>query len=239
MCIRDSPPGLLGLMVAAMLAAFMSTIDTHLNWAASYLTNDIYRRFVKRDAPEGHYVLVSRLMVAAVMAMGAGAALAIKSISAAWKFLSALMAGCGPVYILRWFWRRINAWSEISAMAASLVAAAVIYTATPIAAEKFYPIQALIIFAVAQPVWLVTTLLTKPVPDETWRRFTKLTRPLGGWLYPALLDWLLGVGLIFGALVGLGEALLLRPARALPLLGLSLLCGLLLLRRLRTREPST
>ena len=115
------PVGLLGLMMTAFLAAFMSTIDTHLNWGASYLVNDFYKRFFRPDADDHHYVIVSRISVVLIMVIAGATSLFMSSIADAWRFLIALNAGVGLVHILRWYWWRINAWSEISAMVASAV----------------------------------------------------------------------------------------------------------------------
>src|SRR2546427_5458665 len=110
------PSSLRGLMVAAFAAAFMSTIATQLNWGASYLVNDFYRRFVRRDASEPHYVLASRLATALLTLISAAVAFRIESIGGAWKLLIITGAGTGAVLLLRWYWWRINAWSEVSAM---------------------------------------------------------------------------------------------------------------------------
>ena len=122
------PAGLLGLMMTAFLAAFMSTIDTHLNWGASYLVNDFYKRFFKPVADDNHYVVVSRISVVLIMVIAGVISLFMDSIAGAWKFLIALNAGIGLVQILRWYWWRINAWSEIAAMVASAVVSTIVFT---------------------------------------------------------------------------------------------------------------
>ncbi len=120
MMIKYLSPGLLGLMLAAMLAAFMSTIDTHMNLAASYFVHDVYRRFWRRRESEQHYVAVARAMSILVIVLGSLVAWQSRSISYLFVFLLQLVAGAGAVFLLRWFWWRINAWTEISAMLASL-----------------------------------------------------------------------------------------------------------------------
>src|SRR5207245_9756412 len=110
------PAWLRGLMVAAFAAAFMSTIGTQLNWGASYLVNDCYRRFVRRDAAESHYVMASRLATALLTVVSAAVAFRIESIGGAWRVLIITGAGAGAVLLLRWFWWRVHAWGEVSAM---------------------------------------------------------------------------------------------------------------------------
>ncbi len=110
-------PGLLGIMLASFLAAFMSTISTQINWGASYLINDFYRPFIKKKASEKHYVRVSMITVISLAVLGGGISFLMKDIFLAWLLLSAINAGIGVVYIARWYWWRVNAWSEITAMA--------------------------------------------------------------------------------------------------------------------------
>ena len=127
MMIDFLPIGLRGMMVASLLAAFMSTIDTHLHWGASYLANDIYKRFIRPGASEKHYVLAARVAMLVMAAFAVLASSMMDSIEWAWKFLIAIGAGVGLVYLLRWYWWRINAWSEISAMLFSFVLATVLF----------------------------------------------------------------------------------------------------------------
>src|SRR5690242_14600800 len=108
------PPALRGIVIAGFMAAFMSTIATQLNWGASYLVNDFYRRFVRREAGEPHYVLASRVATALLTVVSAAVAFRIESIGGAWKLLIITGAGTGAVLLLRWYWWRINAWSEVS-----------------------------------------------------------------------------------------------------------------------------
>src|SRR5437762_2364996 len=122
------PSSLRGLMVAAFAAAFMSTIATQLNWGASYLVNDFYRRFVRRDAGEPHYVLASRLATALLTVISAAVAFRIESIGCAWKLLIITGAGTGAVLLLRWYWWRINAWSEVSAMITAFIVSVLLQT---------------------------------------------------------------------------------------------------------------
>lgn len=174
------PTGLLGLMLTAFLAAFMSTIDTHLNWGASYLVNDFYKRFFKPEAAASHYVAASRVSVIFIMIIAGGASLSMDSIADAWKFLIALNSGIGLVQILRWYWWRINAWSEISAMVAALIASIVVFT-VPQTKDEF-ALQMLIIVPFSTVVWIVATFLTSPVSMATLTAFYHRVRPsVAGW----------------------------------------------------------
>src|SRR5262249_40634202 len=120
------PVYLRGFMLAAFAAAYMSTIGTQLNWGASYVVNDFYRRFVQRQASEKHYVIASQIVTVLLMIVSMIVTYYMDSIANAWKFLLVLGAGTGPVLLLRWFWWRINAWSEVAAMIAAAVVSLVL-----------------------------------------------------------------------------------------------------------------
>ncbi len=197
-------PGMLGLLLVSFFAAFMSTIDTHLNWGASYLVNDIYRRFLRRRAGERETVLVAKLCVLAMMACAVVVAFALSSIGKAWLFVWAMGAGIGPVLILRWFWWRINAWSEIAALASSVVMAVGFEVTAAIQTGADYrlfatPVQvgdvalqthhkAMILVPVTIVVWLTVTLATRPVDRDRLRTFYRLVRPGGWWSDVATLE---------------------------------------------------
>ena len=216
------PTGLLGLMLTAFLAAFMSTIDTHLNWGASYLVNDFYKRFFKPEADDHHYVVVARISVVLIMLVAGVTSLFMNSIAEAWKFLIALNAGIGLVQILRWYWWRINAWSEIAAMVTSAVVSAIVFT-LPQTRDTF-AYQMLIIVPISTLTWLVTTWVTAPVSEEKLIAFYQRVRPNGGWWgripsvanvqptvesgTPALLNWVLGAAFVYCTLFGFGKLLL-------------------------------
>jgi len=190
-------PGLLGLMLASFLAAFMSTVDTHLNWGASYLINDIYRRFLRPDAGEKETVLVAKFCVAVMMGLAVMIAFFLTSIGKAWLFVWAMGAGIGPVLILRWFWWRINAWSEIVALATSVVVAVGFEVAAAVQAGSDYRLfatplvvadvvlqnhhKALILIPLTVLAWLAATLLTRPEPPATLAAFYRQVRPGGAW----------------------------------------------------------
>ena len=216
------PTGLLGLMMTAFLAAFMSTIDTHLNWGASYLVNDFYKRFFKPVADDHHYVVVSRISVVLIMVIAGVISLFMDSIAGAWKFLIALNAGIGLVQILRWYWWRINAWSEIAAMIASAVVSTIVFTLPQ--TKEHFAYQMLIIVPVSTLAWLIATLVTSPVSEERLVVFYNRVRPGGGWWgriasrtsvkpisesrTPALVNWLLGSVFVYCTLFGFGKLLL-------------------------------
>ncbi|HUS61454.1 MAG TPA: hypothetical protein VMY34_04600, partial [Acidimicrobiales bacterium] len=175
-----------GFMMAGFAAAYMSTIGTHLNWGASYLVNDVYKRFMRPNATEKHYVGVSRLTTVLLFLASIAVTAQRQSVEGAWKFLLAIGAGTGLVLILRWYWWRINAWSEISAMIASFVVSLVaIGTVKPRFAADDPNGDAwvmLITVAVSTVIWLGVTFATKPEPDATLDSFYQRVRPGGpGW----------------------------------------------------------
>src|SRR5438309_731787 len=159
------PPALRGLAVAGFLAAFMSTIATQLNWGASYLVTDFYRRFVKAGASEKHYVNASRVATVLLVLCTGYVAAQLASIKSGWEFVLETGAGTGLVYILRWYWWRINAWSEISAMVAALVTSVALrWLPLPLTSTGSvqFAQNALITTALTTVVWILVTLLTAP-----------------------------------------------------------------------------
>lgn len=172
------PAGVLGLLFASLLAAFMSTIDTHINWGSSYLVNDIYRRFLRPAASQRELVAVSRLAVVALAALAVVIAARISSIEQAWRFFVALGAGLGLPAMLRWLWWRVNAWTEIAGMTVAVVAAIVLYSVVPDAREEYL---LLAIVSVATVASLIATFVTPPVPREHLEAFVKRVRPPGWW----------------------------------------------------------
>ncbi|MCK4411984.1 MAG: Na+:solute symporter [Candidatus Eisenbacteria sp.] len=184
MMTRFLGPGWLGLMMAAILAAFMSTIDTHINLASSYFVNDIYRRFLRRRATERHYVLIARLASPLFLCVGALIAVFNTSIVHLFQFLLQLVAGAGVVFLLRWFWWRINAWSEIVAMAASLLIASLLNVANSHGwfAHQFASWEIILINVVGSGVlWLTATFLTRPTERAHLVAFYRRVRPPGFW----------------------------------------------------------
>jgi SSS family solute:Na+ symporter len=194
------PAGLRGLMVASFLAAFMSTMDTHLCWGASYLVNDVYKRFVRPDAPERHYVLASRIAVVGLVLVAAVTAWQMDTIEGAWIYVIELTAGVAMVWLLRWYWWRVNAWAEIAAMGTSVILANGMVWARLAAAGglmsaaalerlgHFYGsdydfLRALAFLVVATVVWIATVYATRPDAPEHLDRFYLRVRP-GGWWGP-------------------------------------------------------
>lgn len=243
--------GMKGLLVASFLAAFMSTIDTHLNWGASYLLNDLYRRFINKNASEAHYVRITKLMVIGLMAGGAITAFSIERISAAWELTAEMGAGIGAVLILRWFWWRINAVSEIVALVSSLLLGFFF-----LLGKYFWPqvtilgfecatipfhIKTLFIVPVSSACWLTATFLTEPESQEVLNRFYRKVCPGGWWknidrslINPDkqvfnvrfVINWFLGIALIFGTSLGLGYALFQCYIRSLLCLGMGVISGI-------------
>ena len=217
------PVYLRGFMLAAFAAAYMSTIGTQLNWGASYVLNDFYRRFLKRDSSERHYVITSQVITVLLMAMSILVTLSLDTIGGAWKFLLAIGAGTGPVLLFRWFWWRVNAWSEVSAMAAATVVSLTLQLYLKWNADdpRDFAYLMLVTVAVTTAVWLIVTLFTSPEPIETLVAFYTKVRPEGaGWKPVAeaagltgphrgigmqLANWVLGCILIYSSLFGIGK----------------------------------
>lgn len=220
------PPGLLGLVVASLAAAYMSTISTHLNWGASYVVDDVYRRFVRPDEDERHYVLVGRVTTVALVVLASAVSLWLQNALQAFQILLQIGAGTGLVFLLRWYWWRINAWSELAAMVVSfLVAVWFQFVHVPVGLPELDPSLQLVLGVLVTTVgWLTVTFLTVPADDETLRSFHADIRPLGpGWrgaglgleppeegegeLTAAFLAWFLGCLVIYAALFGTGYLL--------------------------------
>jgi SSS family solute:Na+ symporter len=234
MVVSFLPVGLKGLMIAAFFAAFMSTIVTHLNWGASYLVNDFYKRFVKKDASSAHYILISRILTVLLMIFAGIVAYQMESIKGAWELLLAIGAGTGLVYILRWYWWRINAWSEISAMASSFVVAMVLLkTRLGAPGELNWAYRMLITVGITTLVWLAATFLTRPVDKDHLVDFYRKIRPAGMWkpislglekagegprIQTDLLNWLLGTGFVYCSLFGIGKIVFLEFKSGIALL---------------------
>jgi solute:Na+ symporter, SSS family len=213
------PVGLLGMLFASLLAAFMSTVDTHINWGSSYLVNDLYRRFLRPEASQRELVLASRVGVVGLAALAVVVAAQIESIAQAWRFVIALGAGLGLPAMLRWLWWRINAWTEIVGMIAAVATALVVYPLLPDTRDEYLLV---IIVAVSMTAALVATFLTAPVPREHLARFVQRVRPPGWWAGlpgrapgPAVAwtvaAWGMGNVAVFGLLFGVGHILLGSP----------------------------
>jgi Na+/proline symporter len=246
------PAGLKGLMIAAFFGAFMSTIDTHLNWGASYIVNDFYKRFIKREASPSHYVLVSRITVIFIMIFAGFTAYWMESIKGGWEFLIAVGAGTGLIYILRWYWWRINAWSEIVAMACSfMVAMILLKTSFGETGDLNWAYRILITVSITTFVWIIATFLTPPVDKEHLIHFYQKIRPSGMWkkikkeipgiedkpsLLPDIINWILGTILTYSALFGFGKIILLEIKKGVIFLIITLLSVFLLYKNLSKRK---
>lgn len=241
---RTLPSGLLGLVVASLLAAFMSTIDTHTNWGASYLVQDLYRRFIRPDASERHYVTVSRLAILLMGILAGVTALFIQDIASVWRFLVAVGAGLGSVAAARWYWPRVTAHAEFAALGVTtLLAVGLEVFATPTLFGGHNPW-----FLVAVPGWAKIVIIAGAslacwVPVALWgpanepavlQRFAQKVRPAGpAWalyrtgpterLSPLALRFVAGAGVVFGTLFGLGEILLGSVLQGLGMISLAVL----------------
>ncbi len=228
------PQGLKGIMVASFFAAFMSTMSTHLNWGSSYFVNDFYKRFLNRNASENHYVWVGRLASLILAAAATLVAFFTESIGQIFTFILNLTAAIGPVYLLRWFWWRINPWSELVAMAVSLPVIMLrpyFFQATGIPPNL--PTELLFMIFGSALLWLPVTLLTKPVPEETLKNFCSKVQPPGMWREwkDKRTNWLPSVGLWLIATLALA-ATTIGPLKWLlgqPMEGIAWSAGALLL----------
>jgi Na+/proline symporter len=250
------PVGWLGLMVAGLLAAYVSTISTHLNWGTSYLVHDFYRRFLKPGADEKHYVLVGRIVTGVLMILAGFTTLALNTAAESFQLLLSVGAGTGLIYLLRWFWWRINAWSEIWAMLSSFLIAVAFFVAKKMGAQIGDQIPLLATVACTTVVWVAATYLSKPTDRETLVKFYRLVRPAGpGWkpvqveaavgpspdsITQSLLGWVMGCCFVYAALFGAGSFLYGRTAQGTMWSVLFVVSGIGLLRlfpKLWSRAP--
>lgn len=241
--IDHLPPSLRGLMVAAFAAAYMSTIATQLNWGASYLVNDVYCRFINKHAGQTALVRVSQLATIALSIISAAVTFYMDSVAGAWKLLIVTGAGTGGVLLLRWYWWRINAWSEISAMISAFIVSVYLQTTAGFDSDK--PVDfawiMIITVGVTTAVWLAVTLLTAPESTDVLVSFYKRTRPsAAGWRpvaklapevkptaggFANLIDWVCGCVMIYGMLFGAGKLLLKEYSLGALLIAIGLLAG--------------
>jgi len=257
MVLRDYlPPAWRGLMVAAFLAAFMSTVGTQLNWGCSYLVNDLYRRFLVKQASEKHYVLISKVFTVLLVLASGYTAMQLTSIKQGWELVLNIGFGTGAVYILRWYWWRINAWSEISAMiaaaAATLVLRSVAFSGS---SALVYAKSALVTGGITTLVWVAATFITKPESEATLVGFYRRVHPtVYGWKpiarrVPELpevrdvaanaFDWVMGVILVYGCLFGIGKLVFERWTEGVVLLLVAGLAGYLIFWDLSRRGWAT
>ncbi len=234
------PHGLLGLLVASLTSAYVSTMSTHLNWGASYLVSDLYRRFLRPDAGEKHLVAVSRVVTVALMGCAVLVTLVLETAGEAFHLLLSFGAGTGLIYLLRWYWWRINAWSEISAMLVSFLVTFGIHLLTAAGRVDFTPETSLLLtVAITTAAWLAVTFATPAVDDRTLRAFVARIRPAGpGWrsfadaatgpadpLPRNLLGWSLGCTFVYACLFAVGSLLYGRTTGAAVLAVIAVAAG--------------
>jgi Na+/proline symporter len=221
--LKFLPAGFMGLMVAGLLAAYRSTISTHLNWGTSYVVHDFYRRFIRPGASEAHYVLAGRVVTVLLMTLAALLTFVLDSARQAFQLMMSVGAGTGLIYLLRWFWWRVNAWSEIAAMVSSFLVAVGFEVARRLGADVPPHVSLVATVAVTTVVWVSVAYLTPPTDHGTLVDFYRLVRPAGpGWsrvhadagvgpspdsFAHALLGWVLGCLFVYAALFGAGSFL--------------------------------
>src|SRR6185436_10749989 len=221
--LRFLPAGFLGLMIAGMLAAYRSTIETHLNWGTSYLVHDFYRRFLRPGLSEKHYVFVGRVTTAGLMICAALMTYVLGTAKEAFDLILSIGAGTGLLYLLRWFWWRVSAWSEIAAMASSFAVALGFFIGRKMGLDMPSHVSLLITVGVTTVVWVAATFVAPPSDEQTLIKFFALVRPAGpGWqsiahragvsgspdsLPQAFLGWVLGCAFVYAGLFGTGSLL--------------------------------
>jgi SSS family transporter len=253
------PSPMKGLLLATFAAAYMSTVGTHLNWGASYLVNDVYLRFVNPNAGRRSQVIASRVATVTLMLLSLVVMALLESVEQGWKILIGLGAGTGLVYILRWYWWRINAWSEISAMIASFVAAVTLHFAGVDAADTSigdYAFAMLVSVGFATVTWVTVTLLTAPEPDPVLDNFYRRVRPGGpgwrrvarrlGYSYDPIpggalswVNWVAGVVAGYTSLFGLGAMVTGRPRAGVLYAVVAIAAFMLIQRNLRLEMQAT
>ena len=246
------PSGLLGLMLASLMAAFMSTVDTHINFGAAYMVNDLYRRFIMKKASEKHYVRASQVSTVLMLLLAVVIAYNLDSVSDAWYYISMLTAGYGIVIVVRWFWWRVNAWAEIAALASSGVGSTLLSPKFARAVGYWdhiphldWQYRFMIVVAFCTVAWVVVCFLTKPTAEEHLKRFCAKVKPfptLWGPIYkknPELdwnphftrscLNWVLGAATVYCFCFGTGHLLFLNFTYGFVLLALAAVLAIIIL----------
>ncbi|MFP4474381.1 MAG: sodium:solute symporter family protein [Desulfatibacillaceae bacterium] len=253
------PTGIMGIMLASLIAAFMSTVDTHINFGASYMVNDLYRRFIKKDASKQHYVRASQVSTVLMLLVAVAVAYNLDSVKQAWYYMSMLTAGYGIVIVVRWFWWRVNAWGEIAALAASGLGSTLLSPkfAKWVGYYEYIPHdfawRFLIVVGACTVTWLTVCLLTPPTDEQHLRRFCEKVRPFPtfwgpiyekypdlGWnphFRRALLNWFLGTLAVFLCCFGLGHMLFQRWVLGGSLFGLAIAVSVLVYKAWRDVNP--
>jgi Na+/proline symporter len=257
------PHGLLGLVLASLIAAYMSTISTHLNWGSSYVVNDFYKRFVNPEADERRLVFVGRVSTIVMVVLAAALTLALQNALQAFTIILQIGAGTGLLFLIRWFWWRINAWSEITAMVVSFVVALyfqLVHSRIFPQGELALSWRFVIGVAVTTVAWLGVTLVTRPTDGDRLREFCRLARPGGpgwrgvdeaaclkelshdggdsGWDVPrGLVCMLSGSSAVYATLFATGHALYGRQGSALAFVFVAVVSILILFRVWRRARP--
>jgi Na+/proline symporter len=246
------PSGLLGLVLASLIAAFMSTVDTHINFGAAYMVNDLYRRFIMKKATEKHYVRASQISTVLMLLLAVVIAYNLDSVSDAWYYISMLTAGYGIVIVVRWFWWRVNAWAEIAALASSGVGSTVLSPKFAKAVGYWdciphleWHYRFLIVVAFCTVAWVLVCFLTKPTAEEHLKRFCAKVKPfptLWGPIYKknpdldwnpyfarSCLNWVLGAATVYCFCFGTGHLLFLNFTYGFLLLALAAVLAIIIL----------
>jgi len=246
MVIRDvMPSGLIGLLLAAFLAAYMSTIASQTVWGTSYIVNDLYRPFIKTGAEDKYYVKISRVTTFILIIFSLIVTSKLERISDAWKFILEASAGIGLVLILRWFWWRINAWSEISA----IIAPFIILPVLKFGFQLEFPSTLVIIVILSTIIWVAVTFLTPPTDEEKLKSFYRKVHPGGmGWEKIArklpdvkgdtgyvylLLNWFMGCVLVIFSLFFIGKLVFQEYGTALLYFLIAVIAGAIIYRNLK------
>jgi len=240
--MRFLPAGALGFVVAGVLAAYRSTIETHLNWGTSYLVHDLYRRFMNTGKSEKHYVLVGRLTTAGLMICAAIVTYALGTAKEAFDLILSIGAGTGLLYLLRWFWWRVSAWSEIAAMIGSFIVAVGFFIARKNGVQIPDHVSLIATVATTTVIWMTVTFLGPQTDRATLVSFFKLVKPAGpGWKSvqaeagvgpspdspaQAMIGWVLGCTFVYSALFGTGSLLYGRMPQFYMWLGLFIVSGI-------------
>lgn len=236
------PVGLKGVLLASFLGAYLSTISTQLNWGAGYLVNDVYKRFIAPDASDKKFVAASRIVTLGLMAAGLAITGLMDSISGVWTFIIECGAGLGLVLILRWYWWRINAWSEISATIAPFVA----FAFSRFVMDWEFPDSYFFTVTFTTVVWLVVTFATQPESKATLEKFYRQVRPDGNWsiitdrkennqnnLRHLAVCWLSSIAMTYSVLFATGKFIFGEWTEAFIFLGVVILSGLVLVQTLK------
>jgi len=245
------PHGIMGVMVAGLLAAYVSTLSTHLNWGTSYLVHDFYRRFIRRDATEHHYVTVGRLATIGLFICASGVVYLMDTAKDAFDVILQVGAGTGLLYLVRWFWWRVNAWCEVVAMVVSFGVSVVLLVLAKQGAGLSTHVALLVTIAITTTSWIATAFIAPPTDREVLIDFYRKVRPFGpGWtpirqaagvslseeaaagdnIPLALLGWMAGCAAVWSSLFAVGSVLYGEYGRAAALTTVFVVSGFVLLR---------